>query len=175
MIIILGKTSRFSTPKVDDSEGKGDRRRDRKNKGWLNRRRCLVPIRRQEVRATLVIGRFRAAAVEDNLLGESSFISRVIASFWGEACVHLEAKTTRCGGSLVERDVIVARNERETLNEPPSRRGVSVSRRLITHAITPQFAFRICRNAGKSQPACRMCVFRCGAARRLRLPLAKCN
>jgi len=34
------------------------------------------------------------------------------------------------------------------------------SRRLITHAITTQFAFRICHNAGKSRPACRMCTFR---------------
>lgn len=66
--------------------------------------------------------------VQDNLLGESSFISRLIASFWVKRCVHLEAETTRDGGSLAVRDVIAARNERETLNEPrlpPSRRGVS--------------------------------------------------
>lgn len=102
---------------------------------------------------------------EENLLGESSFISRIIAPFWVKRVYTLRRR---------QRDAVVPRvpsetsslHERETLNEPrlpPSRRVAPqrlASRRLITHAITPQFAFRICRNAGKSRPACRMCVFR---------------
>ncbi|KYM77275.1 Methyl-CpG-binding domain protein 5, partial [Atta colombica] len=89
------------------------------------KRRCLVSIRRQEVRATLVIGHAVVVFalrpwldVEDNLVGESSFISRVIASFWVKRVYTLRRRQR---DAVVpwssERDVIVARNERETLNE----------------------------------------------------------
>jgi len=53
------------------------------------RRRCLVSIRWQEVRRLLSLAVPSSSLrlwswfdVEDNLLGESSFISRVIASSW---------------------------------------------------------------------------------------------
>jgi len=94
----------------------------------------------------------RGSGAEDNLLGESSFISRVIASFWMKRVslyIYIYIYTARLydnGESVraharARRDVIAQRNERETLNEPT--RSLS-GRRLITHAITPQFAFRIC-------------------------------